>query len=43
MEVVRRAVLEEGKVLDVEIVEVKRHAEVGGLDSHGFFSLSRAA
>jgi hypothetical protein len=35
MEVVRRTVLEKGEVLDIEIVELKRHAEVGGLDSHG--------
>jgi hypothetical protein len=44
MEVVRGAMLEEGEVLDVEIVELKRHAEIGGLDSHGSLpSLSRAA
>ena len=31
----RRAVLEEGEVLVVEVVELKRHAEICRLDSHG--------
>ena len=34
MEIVLRAVLEVGQVLDLEIVDVERHAEIGGLDSH---------
>jgi len=34
MEIVRRAMLEVGEVLGVEIVDRQRHAEIGGLDSH---------
>jgi hypothetical protein len=44
MKVVLGAVLEVGEVLDIEIVDLKRHAEIGGLDSHGASpSLNRAA
>ena len=35
VEVVRRAVLEVLEVLDVEIVDLERHAEIGRADGHG--------
>jgi hypothetical protein len=37
MEIVCRAMLEISKVLDVEIVDGERHAEIGGLYGHGRF------
>jgi hypothetical protein len=41
MELVRRAMLEVGEVLDVELVDRQRHAEIGGLDRHDFLPYPR--